>query len=113
LEKVRERRKRRRGQNSPQYSSEYQRAYRESHPEYVIKNKLKQRERYVRSLVKRSQETKIVNPDTLMLKQADNDHIYAMFAIDHKKIVNPDTLMLERIEELALTDTKPLFVRLL
>jgi len=113
LEKVKEKRKRQQGQNHPQYPSEYQRAYRESHPEYVLKNKEKQRERYVRSLVKRSPKTKIVNPDTLTLEPADNERVYALFAIDHKKIVNPDTLLLERIERLPFTDEKPLFVRLL
>jgi hypothetical protein len=48
-----------------------------------------------------------------MLERSDNEQIYAMFAIDHKKIVNPDTLMVKQIEHLPLTDKKPLFVRLL
>jgi hypothetical protein len=113
LSKVRERKKVKSIQGNPQYYSDYQRAYRASHPEYVLQNRLQQRVRYARQSGKRSQETKIVNPDTLMLQQADNEHVYAMFAIDHKKIVNPDTLMLEPNERLLFTDKKPLFVRLL
>jgi hypothetical protein len=113
LLKVRERKKDKAIQGNPQYYSDYQRAYRASHPEYVLKNRLQQRDRYARQLGKPSPETKIVNPDTLMLQPADNEQVYAMFAIDHKKIVNPDTLMLQPIEKLPFTDKKPLFVRLL
>jgi hypothetical protein len=113
LEKVREKRKRQQGQNNQQSPSEYQRAYRASHPEYVLQNKVKQRERYARKKDKTSLTTKIVNPDALMLQQTDNEQVYAMFAIDCKKIVNPDALMPERIEMLSFTDKKPLFVRLL
>ncbi|MFA4851038.1 MAG: hypothetical protein WC599_00780 [Bacteroidales bacterium] len=86
LEKVREKRKRQQGQSNPQYYSDYQRAYRAAHPQYVIGNREKQRERYARKKDKTSLTTKIVNPDALML---------------------------ERIEMLPFTDKKPLFVRLL
>ena len=113
LEKTRERKKMRAEQGHPQYYSEYQRSYRASHPEYVINNREKQRERYVRKQGQATSETKIVNPDALMLKQADNEHVYAMFAIDQRKIVNPDTLMVERIDNLLNRNIKPLFVRLL
>lgn len=113
LEKIRERRKSQQGHHNPQYYSQYQQAYRATHPEYVLQNKLKQRERYASKNGKTSVTTKIVNPDTLMLKQVDNEQVYAMFAIDCKKIVNPDMLMLEPIERLLFTDNKPLFVRLL
>ena len=109
LEKARERQR----QQDLQYPSEYQRAYRQSHPEYVLQNRLQQRDRYARQLGKRIPETKIVNPDTLMLQPADNEQVYAMFAIDCKKIVDPDALMPETIEMLSFTDKKPLFVRLL
>jgi len=113
LLKVRERKKDKSIQGNPQYYSDYQRAYRASHPEYVLQNRLRQRERYARQTVKRVPETKIVNPDMIMLKQVDNEQVYAMFAIDCKKIVNPYALMLESIEMLSITDRKPLYVRLL
>ena len=113
LKKARDRKKSKVRQGHPQYYSEYQRSYRASHPQYVIKNREKQRERYARKPDKTSVKTKIVNPDALMLRPADNEQVYAMFAMGHKKIVNPDTLMLEWIEQLLLTDKKPLFVRLL
>ena len=113
LLRVRERKKDKSIQGNPQYYSDYQRAYRASHPEYVLQNKGKQRERYARKKAKTSLTTKIVNPDTIMLQPAYNERVYAMFAIDCKKIVNPDTLMLEPIERLLFTDKKPMFVRLL
>lgn len=113
LEQARERKKRKVRQGNPQYYSEYQRTYRASHPEYVIRNRKKQRERYALRKDKTGRKTKIVNPDALMLETADNEQIYAMFAIDHQKIVNPDTSMLEWIKKQPFTDKKPLFVRLL
>ena len=112
-EKYRERKKIRAEQGNLQYYSHYQRAYRETHPEYVIRNREKQRERNARKRDKTSLTTKIVNPDTLLLEQIDNDQVYAMFAIDQQKIVNPDAIMPERIDKLLYTDSKPLFVRLL
>ena len=113
LLKARERKKGKSLDGNPQYYSDYQRAYRASHPEYVLRNKAKQRERYARKKDKTSLTTKIVNPDTLMLQQSDNEHLYAMFAIECKQIVNPDALMVERIGNLSFTDKKPMFVRLL
>jgi len=111
--RVRERKKVKSIQGNPQYYSDYQRAYRASHPEYVLQNRLQQRARYARKSGKPNPETKIVNPDTLMLQPSDNKQVYAMFAIDHQKIVNPDALMLEPIDRLLFTDKKPMFVRLL
>ena len=111
--RVRERKKVKSIQGNPQYYSQYQQAYRASHPGYVISNRQKQRERYARKKDKTNLTTKIVNPDTLMLQPADNEQVYAMFAIDCKKIVNPDTLMPKQIEMLSFTDKKPMFVRLL
>jgi len=113
LLKVLERKKDKAIQGNPQYYSQYQQAYRASHPGYVISNRQKQRERYARKKDKTNLTTKIVNPDTLMLQPADNEQVYAMFAIDCKKIVNPDTLMPKQIEMLSFTDKKPMFVRLL
>ena len=113
LLKVRERKKDQAIRGHPQYCSHYQQTYRATHPEYVLQNKIKQRERYARKKDKMSLTTKIVNPDALMLQPADNEQVYAMFAIDCKKIVNPYALMLESIERLLFTDKKPLFVRLL
>ena len=113
LDKTGERKKRKASQFNPQYFSQYQRAYRASHPGYVISNREKQRERNARKRDKTGLTTKIVNPDTLMLKPSDNEQIYAMYAIDSRKIVNPDTLMLEWADRLPLADKKPLFVRLL
>lgn len=112
-EKSRERKKHKASQGNPQYFSQYQRAYRASHPEYVIRNREKQRQRYAHKRDKTTVTTKIVNPDTLMPEPSDNEQIYAMYAIDARKIVNPDTIMLEWADKLSLTDKKPLFVRLL
>ena len=112
-EKYMERKKIRKDQGNLQYYSQYQRSYRSIHPEYVIRNREKQRERNAGKRDRKSLTTKIVNPDTLMLEQIDNDQVYAMFAIDRQKIVNPDAIMPERIDKLLYTDSKPLFVRLL
>jgi len=113
LLRVRERKKDQAIRGNPQYCSHYQQAYRASHPEYVLQNKIKQRERYARKKAKTSLTTKIVNPVTLMMQPSDNEQVYAMFAIDCKHIVNPDALMPKQIEMLSFTDRKPLFVRLL
>jgi len=113
LEKSHERKKLKVTQGHSQYFSQYQQAYRASHPEYVRKNREKQRERYARKKAKISLTTKIVNPYTLMLQPSDNEQVYAMFAIDCKKIVNPYALMPERIECLSFKNIKPMFVRLL
>lgn len=113
LEKSHERKKDKANKGNSQYYSDYQRTYRASHPEYVLQNKVKQRERYARKKASTSLTTKIVNPDALMLQPSDNKRVYAMFAIDCKKIVNPGALMPEQIEMLSFTSKKPLFVRLL
>lgn len=113
LQCARDRKKKQADEGNPLLGSRYQRDYRSSHPGYVIKNRENQRERYARNRDKTIVTTKIVNPDTLILKQSDNEQVYAMFAIDHKKIVNPDTLMPEWIDNLLYRNTKPVFVRLL
>lgn len=107
------RRKRQKDQNTPAYFSRYQRSYRESHPDYVAKNREKQRNRNARKKEKSSQGRKIVNPDALMSQTIDNEHVYAMFELDYKKIVNPDTLMLQLFNIQLFTSDKPMFVRLL
>ncbi len=58
--------------------SEYMFTYRDSHPEYVLKNNQKQRDRYGQKKGKKSGEEKIVNPYTLMPQQSDIEHVYAM-----------------------------------
>ncbi len=95
--------------NSRLEHSEYMRRYRKSHLEYVDRNRDTQRERNR----KRQKTSKIVNPYALIAQRSDNQHVYAMFAIDCKKIVNPYTLMPEHIDKLLLTDTKPVLVQLL
>ena len=111
LEKARERKKKMAEQGNVQYFSDYQRFYRATHPQYVIKNREKQRERNARKRDKTSNKTKIVNPDTLISQQPDNDTIYAMIAVDYQKIVNPDPLMLQLIDKMSIANGKPLFVR--
>jgi hypothetical protein len=111
LEKARERKKKMAEQGNVQYFSDYQRFYRATHPQYVIRNREKQRERNARKRDKTSNKTKIVNPDTLISQQPDNDTIYAMIAVDYQKIVNPDTLMLQLIDMMSIANGKPLFVR--
>ena len=113
LRRVRERKKKLAAEGNPLLGSQYQITYRKTHPDYVLENRQKQRLRNARKACKTSQETKIVNPDALILKQSDNEQVYAMFAIDHKKIVNPDTLMSIHVDMLSVTKAEPLFVRLL
>ena len=91
----------------------YQRNYRASHPDYVIENRQKQRARNARKAGKTMHETKIVNPDALMLQKPDNDTVYAMIAVDYKKIVNPDALMSEMTDMKTVIKAQPMFVRLL
>ena len=69
---------------------EYQRKYRESHPEYVERNRLLQRERN-RKLGKES-GSKIVNRNMLSL-QPGNGGTYALMKVKDGKIVNRNTLM--------------------
>lgn len=97
----------------PQACSRYQADYRASHPDYVEENRKKQRLRNARKKQKKADEAKIVNPDTLILQQSDNDTVYAMIAVDYKKIVNPDTFMLQFPDIETFISTRPMFVRLL
>ena len=98
---------------NPQACSRYQRDYRASHPDYVLVNRLKQGARNARKAGKTIEETKIVNPDTLMSQQPENDIVYAMIAVDYKKIVNPDAYMSKMIDMELVTKAQPMFVRLL
>ena len=84
-----------------------------SHPFYVEENRQKQRQRNARKRDKTREETKIVNPDTLMLQKPDNDTIYAMIEVDYQKIVNPDAFMSKSIDMMMVTKAQPMFVRLL
>lgn len=110
---MRDRKKQHADQGDPQACSRYQRDYRASHPNYVLDNRQKQRERNARKVVKTIQETKIVNPDAFMLQQPDNDKVYAMIAVDYKKIVNPDAYMSKMIDMELVTKAQTMFVRLL
>lgn len=113
LQNARDRKKKQADQGSPLACSQYQRDYRASHPEYVVDNRQKQRERNARKSGKTIQEPKIVNPDSLMLQKPDNETVYAMIAVDYKKIVNPDAFMSEMIDMKLVTKAQPMFVRLL
>jgi len=113
LQSVRDRKKKLSDVGNPLACSRYQRDYRASHPDYAQKNRQKQRERNARKACKTIQETKIVNPDTLMSQRPDNDTVYAMIAVDYKKIVNPDALMSNLVDMVSVTKDQPMFVRLL
>lgn len=97
----------------PQACSRYQSNYRASHPDYVEENRQKQRVRNARKKQKKAAMAKIVNPDTFMVQQPDNDTVYAMIAVNYKKIVNPDTFMCQFTDIEPVISTRPLFVRLL
>ncbi len=94
-------------------SWQYQRYYRASHPDYVLENRKKQRVRNARKAGKTTQEKKIVNPDTYISQQPENDIVYAMIAVDYKKIVNPDAFMSKMIDMESVIKAQPMFVRLL
>ena len=113
LQNSRNRNKKQADQGNPLACSRYQRDYRASHPEYVLENRKKQRVRNARKSGKTSQETKIVNPDTLMLQKPDIDKVYAMIAVDYKKIVNPDAFMSKIIDMESVIKVNPMYVRLL
>ena len=113
LLRARERKQALADQGDPLASSHYQRNYRASHPDYVTKNRQKQQARNARKADKTMDETKIVNPDTLMHQKPDSKTIYAMIAVDYKKIVNPDALMPQATDIKTFTKEKPMFVRLL
>jgi len=113
LQQNRDRKKKQATDVGPLACSRYQRDYRASHPDYVLENRQKQRARNARKADKMIQETKIVNPDTYMSQQPDNEIIYAMIAVDYKKIVNPDAYMSKIIDMESVTGVQPMFVRLL
>jgi len=113
LQSARDRKKKQADGGNPLACSRYQRDYRGSHPDYVIENRRKQRLRNASNRCKTSQETKIVNPDTFMPQQIDNDKVYAMITMDYKKIVDPDAFMSKIIDMELVTKVKPMFVRLL
>ena len=113
LQSARDRKKKQADQGNPFACSRYQRDYRASHPDYVLENRRKQRARNARKAGKTIEETKIVNPDTFMSQQPENDIVYAMIAVDYKKIVNPDAFMSKLIDIMPVTKAEPLFVRLL
>jgi len=113
LQRSRERKKALADRGDPLVCSRYQRDYRASHPDYVIENRQKQRVRNARKAGKTTDETKIVNPDALMLQKPGNETVYAMIAVDYKKIVNPDALMSQMTDIKSVIKAKPMFVRLL
>jgi hypothetical protein len=113
LQGVRERKKKQSEQGNLLACSRYQRDYRASHPEYVLENRHKQLHRNARNRDKTRRETKIVNPDAMMLQRPDNDIVYAMITVDYKKIVNPDAFMSKMADIESVTMVKPMFVRLL
>jgi hypothetical protein len=113
LQNVRDRKKKQAKEGNQLAGSRYQRDYRASHPEYVVDNRQKQRERNARKSGRTIREPKIVNPDTLMLQVPDNERVYAMIAVDYKKIVNPDALMTKIIDMELVTKAQTMFVRLL
>jgi len=112
LQRAREHRKKL-AEADPLAGSLYQREYRLSHHEYVMDNREKQRLRNARKAKQASRETKIVNPDALMLQRLDNDTVYAMIAVDYRKIVNPDAFVAECIDMEQIAKAEPMFVRLL
>ena len=113
LRHVRDRKKKQAGEGNPLACSRYQRDYRASHPDYVLENRQKQRVRNALKAGKTIQETKIVNPDTFMSQQPENDKVYAMIAVDYKKIVNPDAFMSKMIDMESVIKVQPMFVRIL
>ena len=113
LQRARDRKKKQADGGNLLACSRYQRDYRASHPEYVLDNRHKQRGRNARKRDRTSEETKIVNPDTLMPHLPDNDNVYVMIAVDYKKIVNPDAFISQIIDIESVTKAQPMFVRLL
>jgi hypothetical protein len=69
---------------------EYQRKYRESHPEYVERNRLLQCARNKK--LRKETGSKIVNRNTLSLHPG-NGGTYALMKVKDGKIVNRNTLM--------------------
>lgn len=110
---VRERKKKLAAEGHRLLGSQYQSSYRGSHPEYMLENRLGQKQRNAKRRGKTCPDPKIVNPDTLMQQRPDNDMIYAMVAVDWAKIVNPDTLMSQIIDIESVTKAQTMFVRVL
>ena len=71
---------------------EYQKVYRETHPEYVIRNRELQRERNKKR--QKASAPMIVKTDALLL-QPMRDGLYAAFKIKSRKIVKMDTLLIQ------------------
>ena len=69
---------------------QYQQEYRESHPEYVKRNRALQRKRNKKR--QKSQVPKIVNRNTLSLQPCDGS-TYALMQVKDGKIVNRNTFM--------------------
>ncbi len=113
LRRARERKKALADRGDPLACSRHQRDYRTSNPDYVTKNRQKQRARNARKAAKTMDKTNIVNPDALMMQKPDNKTVYAMIAVDSKNIVNPDALMTQITDIKTFMKEKPMFVRLL
>ncbi|MFA5419083.1 MAG: hypothetical protein WC341_11560 [Bacteroidales bacterium] len=113
LQRARDGKKKQADAGNPFFASQYQRDYRETHPAYVLENKLQQKHRNAKKRSKTSPEQKIVNPDALMQQNPDNDTVYAMIAMDYQKIVNPDTLISKHLDMELVTKVQTMFVRLL
>ncbi len=76
----------------------YQRCYRESHGEYVLKNRLQQRERYRRKLSKNNLTTTIVKTDALTSISLISGGLYALIPCKSsvfEKIVKTDALIVQ------------------
>jgi len=86
---------------------EYQRAYRESHPEYVKRNRELQRERNKKR--QKNQAPMIVNRNTLALQPSDGK-TYALTQLKDGKIVNRNTFIVRMQvlseEEMILTQNR-------
>ena len=114
LQGVRDRKKTKKSdEGDPFFGAQYQSSYRESHPEYVLENKLRQKHRNAKRRRKMNDKPKIVNPDAFMQQRPDNDQVYAMIAVDYQKIVNPDALMMEHLHVMTVAKAGPMFVRVL
>jgi len=113
LQQYRDRKKKQADEGNPLVCSQYQCSYRASHSLYVEDNREKQRQRNARKREKTREGKKIVNPDTLMSQQPENDTVYAMIAVDYQKIVNPDTFISKITDMELVTKAKPMYVRLL
>lgn len=70
----------------------YQREYRESHPDYVLRNRERQRERNKKG--QKGSSPMIVKTDAILLQPRD-DGAYMAFKVKNQKIVKTDTLLLQ------------------